>query len=568
MSDRSRIQVVATVIILTALPGTRAVAHREAQNAQGADLIYFEERQRGSGIAFVLKNDATQEKHIIEDVLGGLALLDFDRDDFLDIYFTNGARIPELRKSNSSFSNRLYRNNRDGTFTDVTERAGVAGYGYDMGAAPGDFNRDGWVDLFVAGVDRNVLYRNRGDGTFEDVTERAGVSGRQPGGHKPWSVAAAWLDYDNDGKLDLFVVNYLDWSFAVSRLCGDPGKRLSCPPTLYRGLPNLLYHNNGDGTFRDVTLVSGIGRHVGKGMSAAVADYDRDGFVDIFVTNDRERNFLFHNQGGRAFEEVGVEAAVALPDSGVPVSSMGADFRDLDGDGFPDLVLTALASETFPLFINGGSGSFTDQTYRAQLGFATMTMSGWGLGAYDFDNDGNKDLFFANSHVHDNIEFYFSHLRSRLPNAVFRNLGNGTYRNVSLQAGAALEPARAHRGVAFGDLNNDGRIDVVVSAIGQEPAVLLNASPAANHWIVLDLDGTRSNRDGIGTWVKITGESGFVAYNHATTAVGYASGSDRRVHFGLGRDRRLRTIEIHWPSGRVQVLEGIPADRILRVKER
>lgn len=515
------------------------------------------------GIDFVLNNGTTDEKPMPDSTLGGVALLDCDSDGLLDVYFTNGARFPDLEKSDPSFHNRLYRNLGGRRFEDVTQGAGVAGSGYSMGAATADYDNDGQTDLYVAGVNRNVLYRNLGSCRFEDVTESAGVGTGSPPA-KPWSVAAAWLDYDNDGHLDLFVVNYLDWTWDNNRVCGDPGRRLSCAPAHYEGLPNVLYRNNGDGTFEDVSAKAGISAHIGKGMSAAAADYDGDGFQDVFVTNDSVRNFLFRNVGGERFEEVGVQAGVAFTGDGIPVSSMGLDFRDLSGDGSPDVTVTALTNETFPLFLNRGGG-FVDATYPSKIGLESFTMSGWSVGAFDFDNDGDKDIFSANAHVSENVELYRS-VSYRLPNAVFQNLGDGTYRDVGPQAGTAMQESAAHRGAAFGDLDNDGRVDVAVSAIGTDAPVLFNESEGG-HWLALELVGTASNRDGIGARVRLIEESGRIQYNQATTAVGYASSSDSRVHFGLGTSSGVSTVEITWPSGAVQTLENPEIDAVLTVTE-
>jgi hypothetical protein len=529
--------------------------------------IRFENRQKASHVDFVLNNATTPDKPLIDSTLGGVALFDFDNDGFLDIFFTNGAQIPSLEKDNPTFHNRLYRNNRDGTFTDVTDRAGLQGEGYCMGVAAADFDNDGWTDLYVTGVNRNILYHNNGDGTFTDVTEHAALSGVDDNGRKLWSVGAAWFDYNNDGLLDLFVTNYLDWSLGTSKVCGDDGKRLSCSPSLYSGLPNLLYRNNGDGTFTEVSRQTGIAELIGKGMSVAVADFDDDGFMDVFVANDQVRNFLLKNFEGQRFTEIGVEAGVAYSEDGLPLSSMGVDFRDLNDDGRPDLIVTALGGETFPLYLNSGHGLFESSSYPSGLGFQTLRMSGWGIGAYDFDNDGHKDLFTANSHVSENADFY-GRDHYRQPNALFRNLRNGRFENVTPQAGSALQSAAAHRGCAFGDLNNDGRIDVVVSAIGEPAKVLYNISSRENHWILIQLEGTKSNRDGIGSKIKITSGSGEIQHNHATTAVGYASASDKRIHFGVGSARRIREIEIRWPSGRTQLLKDIAPDQILMVKEK
>ena len=528
--------------------------------------ISFENRQEKSGVTFVLNNGTTDDKPIIDSTLGGVALLDYDNDGYLDIFFTNGGSIPGLNKSNRRFSNRLYHNNHDGTFTDVTEQAGVAGEGYSMGAAAADYDNDGWTDLYVTGVNRNILYHNNRDGTFTDLTQKAGVTGIF-GGKKLWSVSAAWIDYDNDGLLDLFVANYLDWSPENSRVCGAPGKRLSCPPSMYKGEPNILYHNNGDGTFTDVSDGTGIAKCVGKGMGVAIADYDGDGWTDIFVANDNERNFLFKNRHGEGFDEVGVESFVAYTDDGVPVSSMGVDFRDWSNSGRPGIFVTALGGETFPLFRNEDGKLFTMATYESGIGFPSFKMSGWGAGIYDFDNDGYKDLFSANSHVSENADVN-PQQQYRQPNSVCHNLRNGQFQDVSGEAGSALRLRAAHRGAAFGDLNNDGRVDVVVSTIGGPAELLYNTTIGGNHWIAIETVGTKSNRDGIGTKIKITGESGLVQYNAVTTAGSYASSSDKRAHFGLGRDTVVKEIELRWPSGAVQVLRNVKADQILKVTER
>jgi len=528
--------------------------------------ITFENRQEKSGVTFLLNNGTTDDKPIIDSTLGGVALLDYDNDGYLDILFTNGASIPGLNKSNRTFFNRLYHNNHDGSFTDVTERAGVAGEGYSMGAAAADYDNDGWTDLYVTGVNRNILYHNNHDGTFTDATQKAGATGIF-GGKKLWSVSAAWIDYDNDGLLDLFVANYLDWSPENSRVCGAPGKRLSCPPSMYKGEPNILYHNNGDGTFTDVSDVTGIAKCVGKGMGVAIADYDGDGWTDIFVANDNERNFLFKNRHGQGFDEVGVESFVAYTDDGIPVSSMGVDFRDWNNTGKPSIFVTALGGETFPLFRNEDRKVFTMATYESGIGFRSFKMSGWGAGIHDFDNDGYKDLFSANSHVSENADVN-PQQQYRQPNSVFHNLRNGQFQDVSGEAGPALRLRAAHRGAAFGDLNNDGKVDVVVSAIGGPAELLYNTTIGGNHWIAIETVGTESNRDGIGTKIKITGESGLVQYNVVTTAGSYASSSDKRAHFGLGRDAVVKEIELRWPSGTVQVLRNVKADQILKATER
>jgi enediyne biosynthesis protein E4 len=552
--------------ILRFIPALTLAANLLAAQAAAPAHIQFENRQKQSGVTFILDNGTLPDKPMIDGIPGGDALLDYDNDGYLDIFFTNGARLPGLEKDGPNFYNRLYHNNRDGTFSDVTDRAGVRGEGYSIGVAAADYDNDGRVDLYVVGFNRNTLYHNNGDGTFTDVTAKAGVAGLSTTGKKLWGAAAAWVDYDNDGKLDLFVSNYLDWSFANSKVCGAPGKRISCSPTLYKGTPDILYHNNGDGTFTDVSEAMGISPHIGKGMGVAIADYDGDGWMDIFVANDNYRNFLFRNRGGRGFDEVGVETFVAYTDNGVPVSSMGVDFRDWNNTGNPSLFITALNGETFPLYRNDGDGFFSSDTYSAGIGFRSFRMSGWGAGIEDFDNDGYKDLFSANSHVSENADINpQDHYKQ--PNAVFRNLHDGTFRDVSTEAGPGMQVRAAHRGCAFGDLNNDGKIDVVVSAIGSAAELLFNTSTNNNHWLLIKTVGVKSNRDGIGTRIKLIGASGLVQYNHVTTAGSYASSNDPRVHFGLGTDTMIKEIELKWPSGTVQVLHNVNADQILTVTE-
>ena len=557
----------ALMLLIIAFAVRPAVAQNATQpRLKSPSPIRFENRQPRSGVDFVLNNGTTPDKPIVDSILGGVALFDFDNDGYLDIFFANGAQIPSLAKENSSFYNHLYRNNHDGTFTDVTEHAGLRGAGYSLGAAAADFDNDGWTDLYVTGINRNILYHNNHDGTFTDVTAHAGVPGTAPDGKKLLSVSAAWVDYDNDGLLDLFVANYLDWSPETSKVCGQPGQRLSCPPSLYPGEANLLYRNNGDSTFTDVSASMGISNQIGKGMGVAIADYDGDGWMDIFVANDNQRNFLFKNRHGKGFDEVGVEASVAYTEDGVPVSSMGVDFRDWTNQGKPGLFITALGGETFPLYRNEGNGFFAMDTYAAGIGFSTYKMSGWGAGIYDFDNDGYKDLFSANSHVSENAGVD-PQQHYRQANAVFRNLHDNTFDEVSAQAGAAMAAPAAHRGSAFGDLNNDGRVDVVVSAIAGHAELLFNTSATGNHWLLIQTVGVTSNRDGIGTQIKITGESGLTQYNQVTTAGSYASSSDKRVHFGLGPDKIIKEIELRWPSGTVQKLHDIKADQVLKVTE-
>jgi hypothetical protein len=517
--------------------------------------VRFRDIAATSGIDFVLHNCATAEKNMIETMAGGLAVFDYDGDGRPDIFFTNGAAIPSLLKDSPKYWNRLYRNEGNMKFRDVTKLAGVAGEGYSMGAAAADYDNDGHPDLFVAGVNRNVLYHNRGDGTFEDVTADARITSGQ------WAVAAGWFDFDNDGLLDLWIVHYAKWSPGDNRYCGDQnrGIRIYCHPKYFEPLPNTLYHNLGHGKFEDVSRKAGIAGFSGRGMSVVFADYDRDGYPDVFVTNDNMPNFLFHNRGNGAFEEVSLTAGVALREDGKAVASMGADFRDYDNDGLPDISVTALAAETFPLFRNDGKGSFHDATYSSHIGALSLRHSGWGVGLFDFNNDGWKDLFTSNSHVNDRVEL-FEPAVYKEPNLILLNAGNGTFTDVSSEAG--LKEAKAHRGSGYGDFDGDGRIDVVVSSLEDATELWQNVSVDQNHWIALKLVGTGSNRDAIGTRVHITNQT-----NDMTSAVSYASSSLSRVHFGLGHASSIDAIDIVWPSGKHQTIRNVKPDQVLTVRE-
>jgi enediyne biosynthesis protein E4 len=541
----------------------------EAASRNEAGIV-FEDATAGAGIAFQVRNGASGSKFLIETMIAGVAVFDYNSDGRPDIYLVNGGSLPGLDKPDASFENRLYRNDGNGKFSDVTAEAGVAGRGYGMGVAAADYDNDGFPDLFVSGVNHDILYRNRGDGTFEDVTAKVGLANRKTAGvaGKPWSVDAAWLDYDNDGLLDLFVVNYVQWDPAREPFCGDreKGYRTYCHPKHYLGLPNSLYKNNGDGTFTDVSEASGIAKHIGKGMGVAIGDFNRDGRIDIVVGNDTVPNFLFRNESNGQFTEVAMEAGVAFNDDGRALSSMGVDFRDYDNDGLPDLFITALANETFPLFRNMDKRFFEDVTYRAGVGMATLPFSGWSNAILDFDNDGWKDLFVAAGDVQDNTEV-FSSRQSRQPNRILRNRGGASFVDVSERAGKAFQAVALHRGAAFGDFEGDGRLDAIVTSLDKPAVLFRNATPGAGNWIGFRLTGTTSNRDGIGAEIRIVGASGAEQWNSMTTSVGYGGSSEAVVHFGLGADISLKTVEIRWPGGVVQTLEEVEANRYLTVKE-
>lgn len=529
------------------------------------DPITFQDVASRARVEFILRNSATPEKHQIETMVSGVAVFDYNDDGWPDIYFVNGARQPRLEKDDPAFYNRLYRNNRDGTFTDVTLQAGVKGEGFATGVATGDYDNDGFTDLFIAGVNRNILYRNRGDGTFEDVTARAGLV-HNPDRRKPWSIAAGWFDYDNDGWLDLFVVNYCVWIPSQEPPCSVNGVRTYCSPKYYAGLPNSLYHNNRDGTFTDVSESSGIAAHIGKGMGVSFLGFDQDGRLDVFVTNDTYPNFLFRNEGGGRFREVALRAGLAFNEDGRAVSSMGVDARDIDNDGREDLFIAALANETFPLFRNLGKGLFADITYISGLGRQTLAATGWSNGVFDLNNDGLKDLFVACSSIDDNTEM-FSPRKSRQANMVLVNLDRRRFLDVSTRAGADFQQTGSHRGVAFGDFDRDGRVDAVVSRIDQRAELFRNTSISENHWLALRLRGRRSNRDGLGALVHVVGSSGREQWNRVTTSTGYGCASDRTVFFGLGKDTVAKSLEIDWPSGVRQRLENVAGDRYLTIEE-
>jgi hypothetical protein len=524
--------------------------------------IQFEEVAQKAGLLFQLKNGESGEFHQIELMGGGVAVLDYNNDGCMDIFFTNGATIPGLKKATPEFSNRLFRNNCDMTFTDVTKDAGVSGEGYSMAVAAADFDNDGYTDLFVAGVDRNILYHNLGNGRFADVTVKAGLGGGQP---KPWSISSGWLDYDNDGWLDLFVTNYVAWDPAKEPRCGTREQQFYCHPNQYAGLPNQLFHNNHDGTFTNVSLKSGIGAHIGKGMGVAFADMDGDGFSDIFVANDSVRNFLFHNQGNGTFKEIALEAGTALRDDGVAIAGMGTDWRDLNNDGNPDIVVAGMINDGFLQFRNlGERKGFEDDSERTGLAIGTRPFTGWGLGIYDFDNDGWKDIFFALAHF-TQLGRYLGR-DAALPNRVFRNEG-GHFVDVSAGAGRDFQIAALNRGVAFADFDNDGRIDAVVSCINGPAKLFHNVSEGRSHWLAVKLRGVHANRQGLGATIRVVLPDGRSLYNHATTAVGYGSSSEPLVRFGLGSNRKVEKLEILWPGGTTQGLRGVAVDHILEVEE-
>jgi len=511
------------------------------------------------GIDFLLQNSPTPRKFLIETMPGGVALFDYNNDGLLDIFLMNGGRITEglrvpenFERSNPRYWNRLYRQNRDGSFQDVTQTAGLANAGngnYGMGVAVGDYDNDGNADLYVTSYGKNILYHNNGDGTFTDVTGKAGVAG---GG---WSVSAGFFDYDNDGKLDLFVTRYMDWDADHNKICGGDWHTY-CPPNAFPATTCLLYHNRGDGTFEDVTERSGLAAKKGRALGVAFADYDGDGFTDIFVSNDGMQQYLFHNNGDGTFTECALESGVAFTADGKGMSGMGTVFQDYDNDGRPDVIVTVLPREIYSLYHNEGGGNFNYASLEAGLGTLTSLSSGWGVGLEDFDNDGWKDLFVAQGHVLDNVQDIDASLRYKeLPLLALNRKGRFE------RADSGVTKALAARGVAFGDVNNDGCMDAVISCLGGPPVLLLNRGGGNNHWLSISLRGTRSNRDGYGARVSVNGQT-----RVATSTGSYLCANDKRLHFGLASSEKA-TVEILWPSGAKQVLNDVRADQFLQIRE-
>ena len=512
---------------------------------------------------FRLENSPTSEKYLPETMGGGVAVLDYDNDGRLDVFFVNGARLPNPDKSDAKYWNRLYHQNAGGTFSDVTEKAGLTGMPqnrYGMGVAVGDYDNDGFEDLYVTGYGGNTLYHNNGNGTFTDVTTPSGVMS------SGWSTSAGFFDYDNDGKLDLFVCRYLKWSFDEPHFCGEhrPGGRSYCHPDNFPAVTNVLFHNNGNGTFTDVSGKTGIAAAQGKSLGVAFADYDNDGFSDIYVANDSVACLLFHNNRNGTFSEVALPAGAGFNEDGQTFAGMGTDFADYDNDGFADIIVTDLSNQRYLLFHNNRDGTFTDATMRSGVGAATSSYSGWSTRFLDYDNDGWKDLFFAQGHVMDNIEVTSPNLRYLQPPLLLRNTA-GHF--ASVDGGPAMQKLWAGRGAGFGDLENDGGIDMVVTNIGQKAYVLHNNSASRNGWLRLELTGQKSNRDGIGCRIRVTSVSNLVQYYTVNTAVGYLSASDKRPLIGLGPSHVAKSVEITWPSGVVQRFANVPSGTTLAAKE-
>jgi hypothetical protein len=511
------------------------------------------------GVDFVLRNSPTSRKYLIETMPGGVALLDYNNDGLLDIFLVNAGHVADPLRSpvnfdrhDPSYWNRLYRQNKDGTFTDVTVQAGLQNAGdtnYGMGVAVGDYDNDGFADIYVTNFGRNILYHNNGDGTFTDVTRKAGV------GADGWSASAGFLDYDNDGHLDLFVTRYLDWTPEKSKTCGRIAEPMYCPPGEFGSTTSILYHNRGDGTFEDVSAASGISAKPGHGLGVAFADYDGDGFTDIFVANDAIEQFLWHNNGNGTFTEVALNSGAALSSTGKKLSGMGVVFQDYDNDGLPDLIVTQLPHEPYIVFHNDGKGSFSAQELETGFGALSGNVSGWGVDLEDFDNDGWKDVFIVQGHVFDNVHTYDSSLSYREP-PLFALNRKGHFEKGDPGSNLPV----AGRGAAFGDLNNDGWVDVVTTSLGEHSQLYLNRG-GKSHWLTITLRGKRSNRDGYGARVQVNGQVRF-----ATASGSYLSSNDKRLHFGLGSADNC-DLDIRWPSGIHQKLRAIKADQFMTIEE-
>ena len=547
-------------------PWLLACAQLAGQTA-GPDLPVFTDVTEASGLDFRNASSGTSQKYLLESMVGGVAAFDYDGDGLLDLYFVNGAALEDPMpdgkhpdKSDPKYWNRLYRNDGSWKFSDVTELSGVRGDHFGQGVAAADYDNDGNTDLFLANFGRNILFRNLGDGTFEDVTEHAGVAG---GG---WSAGAGFLDYDRDGHLDLFVSRYVEWSFAENPWCGErePGHRSYCHPKHFAPIPHLVYRNNGNGTFENVSEATGFGSTPGKGLGIAFNDYDRDGWTDVLVANDSFPQQLFRNLEGKGFEELALLSGMAYDENGRTFAGMGTDFADYNNDGNPDVFINALAHQRYALFRNEGE-LFEYVSGPTGVSGITSMHSGWGTKFFDYDNDGMKDIFVAQGHVMDNIELTQPDLTYEEPFMLMRNWGDG-FRDVSDRSGKAFSVPRAARGAAIADLDNDGFLDIAVNCRDQQ-AVLLRNEGNGNHWLVLDLEGSNSNVDAMGAQVRLAGESGTEQHLMVSAAGSYLSSGDRRLHFGLGPSGQAVLVEIAWPSGLVQVLEDVRANQVLKVSE-
>ena len=525
--------------------------------------VHFTDVRKSAGITFLQDSTQTEEKLYLETMGTGVAWLDYDQDGLMDLYFVQSGPT-EIYKPAQPLRSALYHNNGDGTFTEVTEKAGVGGEGhYGQGVAVGDYDNDGYPDLYVTGYQRAILYHNNGDGTFTDVTAKAGVA--DEGG---WSTSAAWIDYDKDGYLDLVVANYIEWSAKNNLWCGEHrlGYRSYCHPGNYKGQKIKLYHNNHDGTFTDVSDSSGVGKPEAKGMGVVVADFNNDGWPDIAIANDSWPNFLFINKHDGTFQDVSFLSGIAASEDGRYEAGMGIDAADLDGDGWQDIYITHLDFELNRLYHNNRDGTFTDATFSSGIGNKAILLSGVSMKFMDYDNDGCPDILQINGAMVDNVQLYHSEVSYKEPLLMFRNLGKGQFEKASDALGPDFNRSIAGRGLAVADFDNDGDVDVVTNNRGDYPSLLRNDGGNANHWLEVLLIGTKSNRDGTGSSLKLTAGD-FVRVEQGKGGMSYMSASDPRIHFGLAKRTKIDSLEITWPSGQVDRLKEVPLDKIIAVKE-
>jgi enediyne biosynthesis protein E4 len=546
----------ALILPLLALQPAGLGSQARAPRADGP--VQFVDVTARAGINFVHSSGASPDKFMMETFGSGVAWLDYDNDGFQDLYFVNGA---------PGSANALYHNNKDGTFTDVTREAGVAVSGtgktvYKTGVAVGDYDNDGYVDLFVSAFGPDILFKNNRDGTFIDVTAAAGVSG----GAAEWSTSAGFFDFDRDGHLDLYVVNYLDYRLSENPYCGlrKEGYRLYCLPTLFDGVADRLFRNNGNGTFTDVSKPAGIANPAGKGLGVTFCDYDRDGDTDVYIANDMVRNFLYRNNGDGTFLDVAYGAGVGFDANGKPQAGMGVDCGDYDRNGLPDLFVTNFSEELNTLYENRGDGLFEDVSIKAGLGSGFLPL-GFGTKFFDFDNDGDLDLHVTNGHVIDNVKLVQPHLTYAQKDLLYENVG-GRFEDVSARGGPALQAERVGRGLAVADFNNDGRLDVVISSVGRRPALLKNQGERAGNWLLIRAEGTKSNRFGLGATMRIESEAGTVV-REVNNVASYQSANDIRLHVGVGTAKVVRRIDVLWPSGAKQELLDVPVNQLLVIRE-
>lgn len=545
---------VGLTLVLAAFAASFSGVH--AQKKPAPRPAVFRDVTAKAGITFVHASGATPEKYMFETFGSGVAWIDIDNDGFVDLYFVNGAR---------GASNALYRNNGDGTFSDITRQSGTAADGsraYKTGVAVGDYDNDGWLDLYVTALGPNILYRNHGNGTFTDVTAAAGVAG----GPNEWSTSTGFLDYDRDGKLDLYVANYVDPQIDANPWCGlrKPGYRMYCNPTIFDGVADRLFRNNGDGTFTDASLQAGIANPAGKGLGVVFCDFDRDADTDIYVANDLVRNFLYRNNGDGTFVDVAYAAGVGFDVNGKPQAGMGVDCGDVDGNGYPELFVTNFSNELNTLYGNRGDGIFEDVTLKLGLGSGFLPL-GFGTKMYDVDNDGDLDIHVTNGHVIDNVKLYQPSLAYEQRDLLYENVG-GRFIDISARSGAALQARRVGRSLAVADFDNDGNLDVVISSVGQGAVLLKNQGVRKGSWIQIRAQGTASNRFGLGATVRAE-IAGKVQVREISNVSSYLSSNDTRLHLGLGAAKMIQRLEILWPSGRRQVLTDVAANQILVIKE-